>query len=107
MREDTKVRGAEDNNNDARGSNKGDSNVKEVENNAEALAEVGDGFREESAAAFSEPKHRTVATLSYCATFSNIKKTPIHLASDACPNYKVNNLTANSLQLWVNKVIKT
>ena len=98
VREDTEVSGAEDDDDDAGGGDGGDLNPEEeVENDTEALAEVDDGAVEESAAAFSEPEHETVATLRYRATFGDIKKNPIHLAADACPNYNVDNLTATRL----------
>ena len=78
VREDTEVSGAKDNNNNARGGDKGDSDLEEeVENDAEALIKVNNRAREESAAAFSKPKYKIVATLQYRATFSNIKKNPI------------------------------
>lgn len=108
MREDTEVSGAEDNNDDAGGGDGGDPNLEEeVENDTEALAEVDDGAVEESAAAFSEPEHETVATLRYRATFGDIEKNPIHSAADARPDYNVDNLTATGLWLWVDEVIET
>ncbi|KAF2631288.1 hypothetical protein BU25DRAFT_488684 [Macroventuria anomochaeta] len=107
VHEDSEIRGAEDDDNDAGGGDKGDPNPEEVENDAEVLAEVDNGPVEESAAAFSEPEHETVATLRYRATFSDIEKNPIHSAADAHPDYKVDNLTMTGLWLWVDEVIES
>jgi hypothetical protein len=107
VREDTEVSGAEDDDDDDGGGDEGDPNPEEVENDAEALAEVDDVAGEGSAAAFSEPEHETVATLRYRATFGDIEKNPVHSAADARPDYNVDNLTATGLWLWVDEVIET
>ena len=98
MRKNTKVSGAKNNNNNARGSNKGDSNLEEeVENNAEALVKVNNRAKKESTTTFSKLKYKIVATLYYCAIFSNIKKNPIHSAADTYSNYNIDNFTTTRL----------